>query len=177
MVLFDLDHTLVDTDPFRAYHDSGSLLRAAGRITNLGAYDGIGELLQELDRRAVPIGVVSNSPKAWALVFVKYYGWPVEVVVGGNSHENDKPGPEPIQQGIELCKATGSECFFVGDKRDDVEAARAAGLRALGAAWGIPDDSALREAGADEVFHSVADLSAYLLDRIPPIQTPGTERG
>lgn len=55
--------------------------------------------------------------------------------------------------------------FHVGDQPEDTQASRAAGLLALGSAWGLSDASALKASAPDEMFTSVADLRAYLRGR------------
>ena len=54
---------------------------------------------------------------------------------------------------------------MVGDRRYDMEAAHAHGLRALGVAWGIGTEEELRAAGAEEIAATPAELRALLSSR------------
>lgn len=49
---------------------------------------------------------------------------------------------------------------MLGDRRYDVEGARANGLAAFGAAWGFGDAKELTDAGVDRLLDSPADLTA-----------------
>ena len=49
---------------------------------------------------------------------------------------------------------------MVGDRHVDMEAARAHGLRAVGVTWGFGTADELRDAGADILITTPADLPA-----------------
>ena len=51
---------------------------------------------------------------------------------------------------------------MVGDRHVDIEAAHAHGLRAVGVPWGIGSEAELREAGADVLIASPAELPAAI---------------
>ncbi|TML05804.1 MAG: hypothetical protein E6G41_09245 [Actinobacteria bacterium] len=55
-----------------------------------------------------------------------------------------------------------SERRVVGDRSFDVVAAHAHGIRAIGVLWGIGSESELRDAGADAIARSPAELVALL---------------
>jgi phosphoglycolate phosphatase len=56
----------------------------------------------------------------------------------------------------------GADALMVGDRRHDVEAAAANGLRCVGVLWGIGDEAELRAAGADPIVGAPADLPSAL---------------
>ena len=58
--------------------------------------------------------------------------------------------------------ATAGETAMVGDSSYDMAMARAAGVLAIGAAWGFQPVAALREAGAETVVDSYAALQPVL---------------
>jgi HAD superfamily hydrolase (TIGR01509 family) len=66
-----------------------------------------------------------------------------------------KPGPEIYEAAVEAAGCEASECFFVDDLVENVEAARAAGL--LGALYvGVePLKVALKDAGVRAACESV----------------------
>ncbi|SDX34373.1 D-glycero-beta-D-manno-heptose 1,7-bisphosphate 7-phosphatase [Marinobacter mobilis] len=68
-----------------------------------------------------------------------------------------KPAPGMIEQGLEAFALTPEHCVMVGDKRSDMEAARAAGL---GRKILVKSGQTLNPADlelADEVWHSAAE--------------------
>lgn len=59
-----------------------------------------------------------------------------EVTTGGDEVENAKPAPDGILLTCERLGVDPARAAYVGDSRPDMEAARAAGTLAVGAAWG-----------------------------------------
>jgi len=86
-----------------------------------------------------------------------------DVVVGGDETELHKPDPEPLLLGLARLGAGPDGAAYVGDSPFDVQAARAAGLFAVGVTWGrIHDRSTLAAAGADAVVDTAEELLAVL---------------
>lgn len=76
-----------------------------------------------------------------------------------------KPLPDGILAALQALGATGGA--YVGDAVDDMRAARAAGLRAIGVVppgtgAGTTHDALMREAGADTVLGSIHELEGCL---------------
>jgi pyrophosphatase PpaX len=59
-----------------------------------------------------------------------------ETVVGGDETERHKPDPEPLLLALERLGARPDEAAYVGDAPFDVQAAKAAGVFAIGVTWG-----------------------------------------
>lgn len=57
--------------------------------------------------------------------------------------------------------AVASDTFHVGDQVQDKEAARAAGIVAIGVTWGLADDRELRASAPDAMFNTVGELKTY----------------
>jgi phosphoglycolate phosphatase len=51
---------------------------------------------------------------------------------------------------------------MIGDTSFDMAMARAAGVRAIGVAWGYHTAEELREAGAEAVAHTIDELKGLL---------------
>jgi phosphoglycolate phosphatase len=56
---------------------------------------------------------------------------------------------------------------MVGDRRHDVEGARANGIASIGVTWGYGTRDELDEAGADVICENVDDLLSVLDERFP----------
>jgi pyrophosphatase PpaX len=84
-----------------------------------------------------------------------------EVVVGGDETERHKPNPEPLQLGLERLGVSPEGAAYVGDSPFDMQAARAAGMAAIGVTWGrIHGRESLRV--ADVVVETAEELLAAL---------------
>lgn len=76
-----------------------------------------------------------------------------------------KPNPDMLIQAMDATGTRREETVMIGDTTYDMEMAANAGVAAVGVAWGYHPAGDLRDAGADEVASSFADLPD-LLDRL-----------
>ena len=84
-----------------------------------------------------------------------------DTIVAGDDTRLHKPHPDPLLLALEQLAATPDEAAYVGDSPYDMQAAKAAGVRAIGVTWGkIHDRAALRD--ADVVVETTEELLAEL---------------
>ena len=84
-----------------------------------------------------------------------------DVVVAGDETELHKPHPAPLLLALERVEAEPDDAAYVGDSPYDMQAARAAGMHAVGVTWGrIHDREAL--ADADVVVDTAEELLGVL---------------
>jgi phosphoglycolate phosphatase len=74
-----------------------------------------------------------------------------------------KPNPAMLNAALDDVLAQPGDSVMIGDTDFDMTMAVAAGVRAIGVAWGYHDPAELRAAGAEFVATSPADLTEYLL--------------
>jgi HAD superfamily hydrolase (TIGR01509 family) len=72
--------------------------------------------------------------------------------------ESTKPEPDLVHSALEKAGADAGDAVMVGDTPFDVEAARRAGVATLAVLTGGFSEAELRDAGASDVFESVAEL-------------------
>jgi HAD superfamily hydrolase (TIGR01509 family) len=72
--------------------------------------------------------------------------------------QSTKPEPDLVQAALQKAGADAAEAVMIGDTSYDVEAAKRAGVPTIAALTGGFSEAELREAGAVEVFESVAEL-------------------
>mgnify|MGYP000886512018 CR=1 FL=1 len=82
-----------------------------------------------------------------------------------------KPAPDMIHAALAETGSAAADAFMIGDTSFDMAMARAAGVRAIGVAWGYHERDALIEAGAERVIESFAELDA-LLSSDRPVPSP-----
>lgn len=160
-MIFDFDQTLVDTssvEALRAARDWKGVMRQA---STLKVYDGVHELLSELHAGNQRIAIVTKSPDMVAKAFIRQHGWPIDIVVGYHQVSRRKPDPEGLLAAMKSAGARARETCHVGDQPEDTQASRAAGVVAIGAAWGLADVGPLRASAPDLLFGSVAELRRY----------------
>ncbi len=113
----------------QAYADSHALT---------SVYPGVRECLDWLAARDVALAVITNKPAQFVAPLLEekglggYFGW----LVGGDTLPQQKPDPAALFWVMEKAGATPAESLFVGDSRNDVRAADAAGVRCVGLTYG-----------------------------------------
>lgn len=127
-------------------------------------FPGIAELLAELGRRALAWGIVTNKATRFTDRIVATLGLTPACVVCGDTTEHLKPHPAPMRHAAEQLKLAPGECMYLGDDLRDIQAARAAGMRAIAVGWGYhhPENGGPRAWQADAVIAQPRDLIALL---------------
>jgi len=101
-------------------------------------FDGIEALLEVIEARGWPWGIVTNKPEGLAIGVVEGLGWSTrsKALVGGDTLPVRKPAPEPLWLAASQLGVPPEACLYVGDDARDVEAAKAAGMPSVAALWG-----------------------------------------
>jgi phosphoglycolate phosphatase len=104
-------------------------------------FPGILDLLAELEARGLKWGVVTNKPAAFTepLMSILDLAERAACIVSGDTSPHSKPHPAPMLIAAELCGVAPAQCLYLGDAERDIEAARAAAMPSLVAAWGYLD--------------------------------------
>jgi HAD superfamily hydrolase (TIGR01509 family) len=76
--------------------------------------------------------------------------------------ESTKPEPDLVHAALQKADADAADAVMIGDTPFDVEAAKRAGVPTIAVLTGGFSEAELREAGAVEVFESVAELRERL---------------
>jgi HAD superfamily hydrolase (TIGR01549 family) len=131
---------------------------------------GAREALRRLEEAGVPQGLVTSgdrtrvSRELSALGVERYFG---AVVCGGDTR-NRKPHPEALLLALGRMGVRPGEAAYVGDSPEDVEMARAAGVRAVGVPGGFPNREALAASRPDVMAPDVLGAVNALVDGPAP---------
>ncbi|MBI4920625.1 MAG: HAD-IA family hydrolase [Devosia nanyangense] len=77
-------------------------------------------------------------------------------------HNRGKPDPQMIETAMEKAGANGAQTAMIGDTVHDMRMARAAGVKAIGVAWGYHEIAELHAEGADLVIERFDQLDGAL---------------
>jgi phosphoglycolate phosphatase len=123
-------------------------------------YPGIPELLAGLQAGGVALGVLSNKPHPMTVKCIQGYfpGVPFGAILGQRDEVARKPNPAGAHEAAKLMGVDSAAVLYVGDTGVDMATARAAGMFALGAAWGFRPETELREHGAQAIIHHPAGV-------------------
>lgn len=117
-------------DAFSEYYDEHC-------VDETSLYGGVKETLEALTKKA-RLGVVTNKPERFARRIVEELGVGdlLPVVVGGDTLDERKPHPAPIQKAVKDLKADFAGTLMVGDGSPDFLSGQAAGTMTCAALYG-----------------------------------------
>ena len=103
-----------------------------------GVFDGVSDILESLKLSNIPYGIITNKPLRFAKSIIKkeIVFEDCKVLICSDHLTNMKPDPEGILKG---CKELGihpTECVYVGDHINDLEAGINAGTKILACYYG-----------------------------------------
>ena len=102
------------------------------------AFNGVVDLIKQLDKAGFKWGVVTNKSERFALPLTR--AMPLfktaQTIVGGDTTPHAKPHPAPLLEAARQIGVAPERCVYVGDDERDVIAGRAAGMPTVAAAYG-----------------------------------------
>ena len=123
-------------------------------------YDGIEELLRNLQDNGVKMAVASNKyQQATEKIIASYFGdIDFVAVYGQREGVNVKPDPSVVFSILADAKVPKSEVLYVGDSGVDMETARRACVDSVGVTWGFRSEKELNEYHADQIVNKASDI-------------------
>ena len=120
---------------------------------------GLHPMLEHFHPR-VKLGIATSRAADGAQLILAHMGMldRFAAVVGIYEVTHAKPHPEPVLQALERLHVSPPHAVMVGDVPYDMEAARRAGVHAVGLVSELYPAEALRAAGADAVIRSLDEL-------------------
>ncbi|HEY0626796.1 MAG TPA: HAD-IA family hydrolase [Allosphingosinicella sp.] len=126
-------------------------------------YDGVVELIEELDADGWLLGVATGkSDRGLRLCLERHGLHPRFVTLQTADRHPSKPHPSMIEQAMADAGAAPETTLMIGDTSFDMAMARAAGVTAIGVAWGYHSAAELEAAGAHFIASRPADINAYI---------------
>ncbi|MDX1605289.1 MAG: phosphoglycolate phosphatase [Candidatus Competibacterales bacterium] len=128
-------------------------------------FPGMAAVLQTLERRGMPWGVVTNKPAALTEPLLAALGLAARAacIVSGDSVARAKPDPLPLLHACARIGVAPDRCLYVGDAERDVQAGRRAGMTTLVARYGyLAADERPEAWGADGLIDSPQALCDWL---------------
>lgn len=124
-------------------------------------YPGVRGGLAALRAHGATLACVTNKPHAPAVGLLGHLALldAFALVLGGDSLAHRKPHPMPL---LHACSELGADIgssVFVGDSINDVQAARAAGMRVACVSYGYNHGRDISETAPDAVIDSIEELA------------------
>ncbi len=168
---------LMDTPPGEAEATAiaddlypGFLSAYEGRLADeTRLYDGVPGCLDALAAAGWRLGVCTNKPERLAVMLLDRLGvlGRFGAVLGADSLAVRKPDPEHLRQTALRCGARPDRCVMLGDTRNDVLTARAAGVPCVLTSFGFSAEP-LDDLAADAVVGHFDEIAPVLERLCPP---------
>lgn len=128
-------------------------------------FEGMEQLLNELESNGMKWGVVTNKPSWLTEPLLKSMGLAERsaCMVSGDTLSERKPHPAPMFHACEIIGVPANECVYIGDAQRDVEAGKNASMKTIIARYGyIGDWEDIESWGADAVIDSPEEIQQHL---------------
>lgn len=136
-----------------AYAESHALTRV---------YPGVAQTLDWLRGQDIPLAIVTNKPQRFVAPLLEekgldgYFRW----IIGGDSLPQQKPDPAALLHVLAQAGVAGEQALFIGDSRNDVLAAKAAGVPCVALSYGYNHGRPIAEEGPARVLDDLRQLLA-----------------
>lgn len=128
-------------------------------------YEGMAQLLEDIERAGLRWGVVTNKPVRFAEPIMQQLGLAERsaLLICPDHVTNSKPDPEPLTLACKMLDLDPASVLFVGDDLRDIESGRDAGTRTAAVRYGYihPHDNPSHW-GADVVVDHPLELRKVL---------------
>ncbi|MGE5469184.1 MAG: phosphoglycolate phosphatase [Bacteroidota bacterium] len=124
-------------------------------------YPGVREGLEVWKASGIKMGVVTNKPGMFTEALLERMGLAdyFDVVVSGDTTAHKKPHPEPVLHACRLFNVRPDRNLHIGDSKNDIHAAHAAGCVAFCVPYGYNEGQPVDSADCDALVSDL--LAAY----------------
>ncbi|GMM93345.1 HAD family hydrolase [Qipengyuania sp. MTN3-11] len=146
----------------QGYKDSFFAARSEGRLRE-PLFDGMAALLERLHAEGWLLAVATGkSDRGLAACLATHGIADYFISLQTADRHPSKPDPAMLEAALFEAGASPGEAVMVGDTVFDIAMARAAGVRAIGVAWGYHEPDELRDAGAEAVAETMEELEEMI---------------
>lgn len=133
-----------------------------------GVYPGVSSVLAALCAQGYTMCVVTSKAQVYAERIVDHFGLRefLPRVYGAELTGERSNKAELVAHALASEKVHPSGACMIGDRRHDIEGARAHGVRAVGVTWGYGSRDELELAGADRIVDQFEQLRAAVSESI-----------
>lgn len=160
---FDATGGIKDGETVEEYRDTFLDYYRSNIAVHSTLFAGGHDLLENLNRRKIPIAVCTNKSYALAEALLKELDLfsSFDLVLGGDSLPYRKPDPRHLTDAIDKLAGNGS-AIMVGDSSPDIFAAQNAGIPVIAAEYGY-HDIPLSELKPDATIKNLGSLEELLV--------------
>ena len=129
-------------------------------------FPGVAETLTNLQAERIALAVVTNKPMAFVAPLLEslQIRHHFSALIGGDSLAEKKPSPLPLQHACAQLDVAVTEAIMVGDSRNDIDAARAAGMRNIAVSFGYNHGEPVSACTPDVIIDHFSQLAGCWRD-------------
>ena len=139
----------------------------AGEMFNCTVMPGMAEVIRKVRAAGHTAAIVSAKPEPFVQRIVAHLGLAdaFDVIAGADMAEQSSGKTENIARAMQICGYAGrnQEVRMIGDRRYDIEAAKANQVPTIGVLFGYGSRAELETAGADQLVGTAQELENLLL--------------
>ncbi len=123
-------------------------------------YDGVIELIDDLENIGIKTAVVSNKIHVATVDLCKKYFPNIKNVCGERESEGvrRKPNPDMVIESAKLLGVSLKDTVYIGDSEVDIETSARAGVDCISVLWGFRDRDFLERAGGKVFAEKPSDV-------------------
>lgn len=127
-------------------------------------YPGVLQAINALHQAGYKLAVVTNKPHKFSVPLLNAFdiGPMFDPIYGGDSLEKMKPDPLPLNTLRAQWQLQPEQLLMVGDSKNDIKAAKAAGIASIGLTYGYNYGEDIGLSGPDAVCESFEQILALL---------------
>lgn len=128
-------------------------------------FPGIETLLDALDAKKIPWGIVTSKPTWLTTPIVEHFGLHKRAIsiVMGDTLSTVKPDPAPLLYACQQAGIEPTQAIYVGDLETDVIAAKAAGMKSVGVTHGYhPPETQFSSWQADFIANHPREILPWM---------------
>lgn len=123
-------------------------------------YQGIKELIDELVKQDIKVGVNSNKNDTYTkkLIEIHFSNINQEFVLGKMDGIKVKPDPEGVNIILDRMNIDKKDALYIGDSPTDIKTALNAGIDSASVSWGFRSEKQLIEAKASRIINNPREI-------------------
>lgn len=124
-------------------------------------FEGIEELIEQLTRREIPWGIVTNKPQIYTAELMRYFEFasPPCATVSPDQVGVGKPNPAGLLYACEAAGCAPKDAIYIGDHLRDIECGHNAGMPTIAVGYGFTSHAdEHRSWNATHVADQVSDI-------------------
>ncbi|MCL1802423.1 MAG: HAD family hydrolase [Eubacteriaceae bacterium] len=126
-------------------------------------YEGIVDLLRQLNAKQIPIAVVTTKKNEYAQMLINYFYPDIFFysVIGAQDGVPGMPDPTSAKFALQMMHIKTGEALFAASSPIGAQTGKSAGILTAGTAWGYSSSKELKAAGAGIILKKPLDALKY----------------